>query len=194
MTNDITEAKRLALEELHAYRERNRRDQEVRAAASESAEAEIARTISARREHEAATAKRLAALATFYAERDAAIEAERQAEKEARLAADPRLRIAETPARRLAKLLRRRLGDDFDAFAADLRQINFKLLQIEIARIPQDEQAEALHRQREEAATKLQVEAEKLPTLESEQEVAIFARHGFPLSAIRRAELDAGAL
>lgn len=194
MTNDITAAKARALAELEAHRERKRQEREAKARADETAEDEIQRTILARREQEAKAAKASAELARFYAEREAQIEARRQAEREARLAADPRFRIAETPARRVAKILRQRLGDDFDGFVTDIRQINFKLFQIELARIPADERSEALHRQHQEIAAKLRAEAEKLPVPETDEERAILEKHGFPLSATRMAELDAGAL
>ncbi|WP_018046196.1 hypothetical protein [Methylobacterium sp. 88A] len=190
----VAEAKALALAELEAHRERKRREREAKAAADITAEDEIARTILTRREEEAHQAAMRAERERHYARREAQIEANRQAERQAKLAADPRLLIAETPARRLAKLLRQRLGDDFEAFAADIQQTNFKLLQIEIRRIPDDERAQALHREREVIAAKLRAEAEKLPSPESEEERAILERHGFGLSPIRKAELDAGAL
>lgn len=193
-SNTAGEAKARALAELEAHRERKRREREAKAAADQTAEDEIAREILARREEETRRAKRQAELAKHYAEREARLEANRQAERERKLTADPRLRIAETPARRLAKMLRQRLGDDFDAFAADLRLVNFSLLQAEIRRIPHDEQAEALHWNREEIAAMLFAEAETLPQPESDEERAILERHGFGLSPIRRAELDAGAL
>lgn len=70
------------------------------------------------------------------------IEARRKTEHEKRLAGDPRLRVAETPALRVAKLLRKRLGDDFDAFMADLKMIDRRLSEIEVARIQQNERGE----------------------------------------------------
>lgn len=194
---DVAEAKRRARAELEAYRARKRSDAEARAKAEQTAEEEIALTIQARRDAEAKRAELAAGRQRLYAEREAQIEARRQAEREQRLEADPRLRIAETPARRAAKVLRQRLGGDFDAFVSDLKLINFKLFTIELERIPADERAEAIHRQREELAARLAAEAATLPAPESEEEAAILRSHGFvvPVSvAARRAELDAGAL
>lgn len=179
-TIDIEQAKQRARAELEAHREKKRREREAKELAAQTADDEIAALVRARRAEEEHRAQIRAELDRCYAEREAKIAAERQAEQERKLAADPRRQIAEHPARRVAKLLRQRLGDDFEAVLADIRSVNFNQLKVELARIPDDERAEALHRQRQELAAKLAAEATTLPEPESEEEVAILRRHGFP--------------
>lgn len=178
-TIEIAEAKRRARAELEAYRERRRLERDAEARARETADEQIAREIRLERAAAAEKAEVDAELARLYARRDADLKAPAKREREAKLQADPRLRIAETPARRAAKLLRKRLGDDFDAFLADLKLTDLKLFRIELARIPADERAEALARQRDELAARLAAEAATLPTPEDDDEAAILARHGF---------------
>lgn len=195
--NDVNEAKRLAKLELDAHRARVRAEQAAREAAAMTADMETAALVKARRAEEERRAETEAARQRLYARRDAQIEAERQADQERKLAINPSLRIANTPARRIAKTLRARLGDDFELFIADIRGVGWQEFKNALARIPDDERAEALHRRQEEMAARLQAEAANLPVPESPEEQAILARHGFPVSPYmfaRRAELDGGVL
>lgn len=101
-----------------------------------------------------------------------------KAEREKRLTSEPR-QVAETSARRAAKLLRRRLGNDFAAFAEDIKAIDPKLFRIEVARVLPDERDEALHREREARRATLMAAAAELPAPEDDTEAAILAKHGF---------------
>lgn len=191
-TNTVEEAKQRARAEIEQYRERRRVEREARDRANESAEAEIERTIRQRREDEAKQAELRAALDRFWVKREADLAAQAAAEREA-----PRrimgVGSAPPPARRVAQLLRKRLGDDFDSFVADIRGCDWRQLKIEIDRIPHDELAERLHREREAQAAEMAEAARTLPDPEDDVEAAIMDRHGF-LTAVRAAELDAGAL
>lgn len=193
---EVSEAKQRARAEIEAYRERRRKEREAREAAELTADQEIASAILARRQEEAKRAEIQAELQRFYAQRDTELEAQRQAERERKLNADPRSRIAETPARRAAKILRKRLGDDFDGFVVDLKSIDYRLLRIELERVPADERCEAQHRQYEELAAKLAAAAATLPVPENEAEAAILRNFGFatPAMAARQIELEQGAL
>lgn len=188
----IDQAKERARAEIEEYRDRKRREREAKARADQTAEDEIAAAIILRREHEAEQAEVRAQLDKFWANREAQIEAQRKAEQTAggrRLSSS----VAPTPARRVARLLRQRLGADFDAFLIDLRGCDFRQFQAEIARIPADEEAERLHREREARAAVMAEDARTLPEPEDAIERAIMDRFGF-LTAVRTAELDAGAL
>ena len=186
MTNDVelldvSEAKRRARAKLDEYRLRKQREREAKAAAEQSADEEIATLVRARRAEEEKRAEINAERQQMMAERQARLDADRKAEKEGKLTADPRLRIAATPARRVALKLRERMPDDveFQAFLTEIRGVNFKQIQIELARIPDDERAAEILRQREELAAKLKAEAATLPEPECPEEVAILQRHGF---------------
>jgi hypothetical protein len=190
--NDTVEqAKARARAEIEAHRDRKRREREAKARADLTAEEEIGAAIALRRQQEAEQAKVRAELDSFWARREAQLKAQREAEQAAggyKLGHS----VAPTPAHRVARLLRQRLGDDFDALVADIRGCDFRQLQAEIARIPHDERAEALAREREAQAAALAEAARTMPEPEDTAESAILMRYG--LSAVRAAELDAGAL
>ncbi|KQQ11533.1 hypothetical protein ASF56_24750 [Methylobacterium sp. Leaf122] len=196
--NDITAAKAAARAELEAFRERRRLEREAREAAAVTADEEIAALVRARRAEEESRAQINAIRQRHMAEREAMIEAERQAERERKLVADPRRRIAEHPARRVALKIREHIQNDveFGALLADVRSVNWNQLKIELARIPQDEQAAALHRRREELAAKLAAETATLPVPENEEEAAILRNFGFvaPSVAACQLEISQGAL
>lgn len=191
--NDTVEqAKARARAEIDAHRDRKRREREAKARADETAEQEIQREIRARRDEEARQAETRAAMQAFWAKREADLAALAAAEREA-----PRrimgVGSAPPPARRVAQLLRKRLGDDFDSFVADIRGCDWRQFKIEVDRIPHDELAERLHREREERAAEMAEAARTLPEPEDHVEAAIMDRYGF-LTAVRAAELGAGAL
>ncbi|WP_127734139.1 hypothetical protein [Methylobacterium oryzihabitans] len=194
----MDEAKRKARAEVEAYRERQRKEREARQRASESAETEIAREIQARRADEAKRAGIAADRARMWAEREERIAEQRRIEKQQAAAGGNTTVLVETPARRLAKRLRQRLGDDFNAVAAEIMSVNFKLFRLEVARIPQDERAEALYLERQARAAEIEAAALELPEPEDTEERDILRRHGFPVPvpsvARRQAELDAGIL
>ena len=176
--NSIEQAKREALAELHGYRERLRIEREAKARADQTAEDEIAVAITRRREEAAKEEALRLAMKDFWAKREADLKAQAAAEREA-----PRrimgVGSAPPPARRVVRLLRDRLGDDFPALVADIKACDFRQFQIEVARLPHDEQAERLNREREAQAAAMAAAAKTLPEPEDATEVAILAKHGF---------------
>ncbi|CAO4172223.1 hypothetical protein [Methylorubrum extorquens] len=190
----IEDAKQRARAEIEQYRERRRVDREARDRANESAEAEIQRAILARREEEVRQEEVRAAHARFMEAHHAKVEAMRAAERAGRASGDFRLGpAAPPPARHVARLLRQRLGADFDSIVAQIRACDWRSFQNEIARVPADEAAERLYREREAQAAALAEAAKTLPEPEDAAEAEILSRYGFTPEK-RAAELDAGAL